>query len=67
MNEPIAEIWWDETRQRLEGVALTYPSGRQTVFRLLSAPEALELVFEPYTDLEPSLAVQRALNRLLAG
>jgi hypothetical protein len=67
MKEPIATEWWNETQQRLESIALTFPSGRHTVLHLLSDPEALELVFEPYTDLEPSLAVPCALNRLFAG
>jgi hypothetical protein len=66
-NEPIATKWWNETRQRLESIALRFPSSRQTVYRLLSDPAAFELVLEPYLDLEPRLAVQFALNRLLAS
>lgn len=66
-KEPIATQWWNETRHRLEITALRSSSARRTVVRLLSDPEVLLLVFEPYLDLEPRLAVQCALNKLLAN
>lgn len=67
VQEPIASKWWNEIRQILESTELISSSGRQAVSRLLSDPDALELVFEPYLDLEPGLAVQCALHKLLAS
>jgi hypothetical protein len=66
-KEPIAPKWWNEIRQILGSIELGSSSGRQVVIRLLSDPDALELVFEPYLDLEPGLAVQCALHNLLAN
>jgi hypothetical protein len=58
--------WWEEVRYRLEEVAKDFPSSfeQETMLRLLKDPDALELLFEPYTDLEPRLALYRALRQL---
>jgi hypothetical protein len=69
MNETIAMNWWKEVRERLEHSARNFPSGfeQQTVFNLLADPDALQLVCEPYSDLEPRLAVYQALRNLFIG
>jgi ABC-type phosphate transport system ATPase subunit len=58
MNEA-AVIWWKEVRERLEHTARNLRGGfaQQTVFNLLADQDALQLVREPYSDLEPPLAV----------
>ncbi len=68
MNET-AVIWWKEVRERLEHTARNFPRGfeQQTVFNLLADQDALHLVCEPYSDLEPRLAVYQALYKLFLG
>lgn len=68
MNET-AVIWWKEVRERLEHTARNFPHGfeQQTVFNLLADQDALQLVCEPYSDLEPRLAVYQALYKLFLG
>ena len=63
MDLPSGVNWWNEVRTRLEHTAGNFPSGREqrTIHNLLADPEALELVLEPFSDLEPSLAVYRAM------
>jgi hypothetical protein len=58
--------WWKEVRERLEHTAWNFPVGleQQTVLNLLADPDALQLVFEPYFDLEPRLAVYQAIHQL---
>jgi hypothetical protein len=69
MNETIAVNWWKEVRERLEHSARNFPSGfeQQTVFNLLADLDALQLVCDPYSDLEPRLAVYQALRSLFIG
>jgi hypothetical protein len=69
MNETIGMNWWKEVRERLEHTAGNFPGGfeQQTVFNLLADQDALELVCEPYSDLEPRLAVYQALHKLFIG
>jgi ABC-type phosphate transport system ATPase subunit len=68
MNET-AVTWWKEVRERLEHTARNFPRGfeQQTVFNLLADQDALQLVCEPYSDLEPRLAVYQALYKLFLG
>ena len=66
-KEPKTAKWWNEIREILESIEMRSSSGRQVVVRLLSDANTLELVFEPYLDLEPGLAVQCALRKLLAN
>ena len=69
MNETLAMRWWNEVRERLEHPARNFPGGfeQQTVFNLLADLDALQLVCEPYSDLEPPLAVYQALHKLFIG
>jgi ABC-type phosphate transport system ATPase subunit len=69
MNETSAMSWWKEVRERLEHTARNFPGGfeQQTVFNLLADLDALQLVCEPYSDLEPRLAVYQALRKLFIG
>ena len=69
MNETLAMRWWNEVRERLEHTARNFPGGfeQQTVFNLLADLDALQLVCEPYSDLEPRLAVYQALRKLFIG
>jgi hypothetical protein len=69
MNETLAMSWWKEVRERLEHTALNFPGGfeQQTVFNLLADLDALQLVCEPYSDLEPRLAVYQAIHKLFIG
>jgi hypothetical protein len=55
--------------KRVQHSVMNFPAGleRQTVLNLLAEQEALELVCEPFSDLEPSLAVYRALHKLFFG
>jgi hypothetical protein len=55
-----AVIWWKEVRERLEHTARNLPDGfeRQTVFNLLADQDALQLVCQPYSDLELAGAVR---------
>jgi len=66
MSEPRSTDWWKEVRERLEYAARNFPGGfeQQTVFNLLADLDALQLVCEPYSDLEPRLAVYQALRQL---
>jgi hypothetical protein len=66
MDAPPAMNWWDEVRARIRHTAQNIPSGieQQTMLNLLADPEALELVFEPYVDLEPRFAVYQAMSAL---
>jgi hypothetical protein len=61
--------WWQEVRERIQHVLLSFPQGfeYQTVQNLLADQEALELVCEPFSDLEPNLAVYQALRKLFLG
>ena len=61
--------WWKEVRQRVQHSAMDFPAGldRQTVLNLLAEHEALELVCEPFLDLEPSVAAYRAFHTLFFG
>jgi hypothetical protein len=61
--------WWDEIRESLERTANNLPAGveRQTVLNIRADRDALELVLEPYTDLEPRVAVYFALRKLFIG
>jgi siderophore synthetase component len=65
MNET-ANRWWEEVRDRLERTAQNFPGHfeQQTVFNLLADPAALQLFLDPYSDLEPQLAVYQALSKL---
>jgi hypothetical protein len=69
MDEPTTSNWWIEVRERIQHSVLSFPPGfeQQTVFDLLADQEALELVCEPFSDLEPSLAVYQALRNLFLG
>jgi hypothetical protein len=69
MNETIAMNWWKEVRERLEHTARNLPGGfeQQTVVNLLADQDGLELVCEPYSDLEPRFAVYQALYKLFIG
>jgi hypothetical protein len=69
MEVPPIMNWWDEVRARIRYTAQSIPSGieQQTMFNLLSDPEALELVFQPYDDLEPRFAVYHAMRNLFIG
>ena len=69
VNETLAMRWWNEVRERLEHTARNFPGGfeQQTVFNLLADLDALQLVCEPYSDLEPRLAVYQALRKLFIG
>jgi hypothetical protein len=69
MNFPTTVNWWREVRVRLKHAAGSIPSGleQRTMLNLLADPEALELVLEPYSDLEPRLAVYRAMRNLFIG
>jgi hypothetical protein len=61
--------WWAEVRARVHYAAQNIPSGieQQTMLNLLADPEALELVFELYDDLEPRFAVYHAMRKLFIG
>jgi hypothetical protein len=65
MDAPPAMNWWDEVRARIRHTAQNIPSGieQQTMLNLLADPEALELVFEPYVDLEPRFGVLTTSGR----
>ena len=69
MDLPSGVNWWNEVRTRLEHTAGNFPSGHEqrTIHNLLADPEALELVLEPFSDLEPGLAVYRAMWDLFIG
>jgi hypothetical protein len=66
MDESVDSSWWSEVRERIHHSVLNFPQGfeQQTVLNLLADQEALELVCEPFSDLEPSLAVYQALHKL---
>jgi hypothetical protein len=66
MDESVTSSWWSEVRERIHHSVLNFPQGfeQQTVLNLLADQEALELVCEPFSDLEPSLAVYQALHKL---
>jgi hypothetical protein len=59
----------EKVRERLEHTARNLPGGfeQQTVVNLLADPDGLELVCEPYSDLEPRFAVYQALYKLFIG
>lgn len=69
MGEPTATHWWNEVRERIQHSVQNFPRGieQETVFSLLADQDALELVCEPYFDLEPRLAVYQALHKLFLG
>lgn len=66
MHESATSNWWKEVRERIQHSLLNFPQGfeHQTVLNLLADQEALELVCEPFSDLEPNLAVYQALRKL---
>jgi len=66
MHESATSDWWKEVRERIQHSLLNFPQGfeQQTVLNLLADQEALELVCEPFSDLEPNLAVYQALRKL---
>ncbi len=66
MDESATASWWKEVRERVQHSLLNFPAGfeQQTVLNLLADQEALELVCEPFCDLEPNLAVHQALYKL---
>ena len=66
MHESATSNWWKEVRERIQHSLLNFPQGfeQQTVLNLLADQEALELVCEPFSDLEPNLAVYQALRKL---
>jgi hypothetical protein len=66
MHESATSNWWKEVRERIQHSLLDFPQGfeHQTVLNLLADQEALELVCEPFSDLEPNLAVYQALRKL---
>lgn len=66
MDESATASWWKEVRERVQHSLLNFPAGfeQQTVLNLLADQEALELVCEPFSDLEPNLAVHQALYKL---
>jgi hypothetical protein len=66
MDESATASWWKEVRERVQHSLLNFPAGfeQQTVLNLLADQEALELVCEPFSDLEPNLAVYHALYKL---
>jgi hypothetical protein len=66
MHESATSDWWKEVRERIQHSLLNFPQGfeQQTVLNLLADHEALELVCEPFSDLEPNLAVYQALRKL---
>ena len=66
MDESATASWWKEVRERVQHSVLNFPAGfeQQTVLNLLADQEALELVCEPFSDLEPNLAVYHALYQL---
>jgi hypothetical protein len=53
-------------RERIQHSLLNFPQGfeQQTVLNLLADQDALELVCEPFSDLESNLAVYQALRKL---
>ena len=69
MHESATANWWKEVRERIQHSLLNFPHGfeQQTVLNLLADQEALELVCEPFSDLEPNLAVYQALRTLFLG
>jgi hypothetical protein len=69
MHESATANWWKEVRERIQHSLLNFPHGfeQQTVLNLLADQEALELVCEPFSDLEPNLAVYQALRKLFLG
>ena len=66
MHESAAANWWKEVHERIQHCLLDFPEGfeQQTVQNLLADHQALELACEPFSDLEPSLAVYKALRKL---
>ena len=58
-----------EIRERIQHSLLNFPQGfeQQTVRNLLADLEALELVCEPFSDLEPKLAAYQPLHKLFLG
>jgi|GraSoi_2013_80cm_1033760.scaffolds.fasta_scaffold97510_2 hypothetical protein len=66
MHESATSNWWKEVRERIQHSLLNFPQGfeQQTVLNLLADQDALELVCEPFSDLEPNLAVYEALRKL---
>jgi hypothetical protein len=69
MHESATLNWWQEVRERIQHILLSFPQGfeYQTLQNLLADQEALELVCEPFSDLEPNLAVYQALRKLFLG
>ncbi|HZC37012.1 MAG TPA: hypothetical protein VE242_15410 [Chthoniobacterales bacterium] len=66
MDKLATSNWWKEVRERIQHSALQFPEGfeQRTVLNLLADQEALELVCEPFSDLEPNLAAYKALHKL---
>jgi hypothetical protein len=66
MHESATSNWWKVVRERIQHSLLNIPQGfeHQTVLNLLADQEALELVCEPFSDLEPNLAAYQALRKL---
>jgi hypothetical protein len=66
MHESITGNWWQELHDRVQHSLLQFPEGpeRQALLNLLGDSDALYLVCEPFSDLEPNLAVYKALSKL---
>jgi hypothetical protein len=66
VHESATSDWWKEVRERIQHSLLNFPQGfeQQTLLNLLADQDALELVCEPFSDLEPNLAVYQALRKL---